>query len=121
MGLDTSHNCWHGPYSSFNNFRKALASQIDIDLNDYAGYGEKGIKNLESIPHDIMPLLNHSDCDGELSPDECAKIAKGIDSILASFDEAKAVKYPYNFKEKALQFRNGCLDAFSKNETVDFH
>jgi len=119
MGLDTSHNCWHVPYSSFNDFRNALAKQIDIDLNDYIGYGDKGTKDLESITHDIMPLLNHSDCDGELSPDECRQIAKGLDDILTNFKETD--KQPYNFKDDIIQFRNGCQNAAAKNETVDFH
>ena len=121
MGLDTSHNCWHGPYSSFNDFRKALANQIGINLDDYIGYGDKGTKDLESIPHDIMPLLNHSDCDGELSPDECTRIAKGLDDVLSNFKDDAVSKYPYNFKDDIVQFRNGCIDAASKNETVYFH
>ena len=25
MGLDTSHDCWHGPYSAFNRWRTAIA------------------------------------------------------------------------------------------------
>lgn len=119
MGLVTSHNCWKGSSSYFNRFRRALANQIGIDLNDYIGYSENGTKDLESIPHDIMPLLYHSDCDGELSVDECTQIAKGLLDILANF---KKTNQPYiNFKQDIIQFRNGCLDAASKNETVIFN
>ena len=76
MGLDTSHNAWHGPYSSFNEFRDMLAKQIGINLNDYYGYG--GTLDLMSIEHDIQPLLNHSDCDGELSVKESYSKCKRV-------------------------------------------
>jgi hypothetical protein len=70
MGLDTSHNCWHGPYSSFNRFRYSLGYQIGINLNDYSGYGKTGVKDLTKIEHELMPLFNHSDCNGILTVEE---------------------------------------------------
>lgn len=119
MGLDTSHNCWHGPYSSFNRFRYSLGKQIGIDLDEYIGYGDKGTKDLASIEHDLMPLFNHSDCDGELSVEESKRIVNGLNNVLENFNEQ--IKADYNFKEKIVQFRDGCLDAISKNEVIDFH
>lgn len=38
MGLDTSHNAWHGPYSSFNQWRSAIADCLCIPLNLMQGY-----------------------------------------------------------------------------------
>jgi hypothetical protein len=32
MGLDTSHGCWHGPYSQFMRWRTWLAAQVGIPL-----------------------------------------------------------------------------------------
>jgi hypothetical protein len=119
MGLDTTHNCWHAPYSSFSEFRHSLGRQIGIDLDEYIGYGDKGTKNLTDIQHDLMPLFNHSDCDGELSVEESKQIVKGLNNILDNFNEE--VKSSYNFKENIIQFRDGCLDAISKNEIVGFH
>jgi hypothetical protein len=119
MGLDTSHNCWHGPYSSFNRFRKSLATQIGIDLDEYIGYGEKGTKDLTTIEHDIQPLLNHSDCDGKLTVKEARQIAKGLNNILENFNDK--IQADYNFKENIIQFRDGCLDAVSKKQKIDFH
>ena len=117
MGLDISHDCWNGPYSSFNRFRKSLAQQIGIDLNEYIGYGNEGIKDLTSINHDLMPLFNHSDCDGRLSINESKQIAKGLDSILLNLNNEIV---DCDFKESIIKFRNGCLDAISKNETIIF-
>lgn len=118
MGLDTTHDCWHGPYSSFNRFRYSLAEQIGVNLNEYDGYGGPGGKKLEDIPHDIMPLLNHSDCDGSLTVKESRKIIKGLDNILENFNED--LPCDYNFKEKITQFRDGCKDAVSRRQIIRF-
>ncbi len=118
MGLDTTHNCWHGPYSSFNRFRFSLAKQIGIDLNEYDGYDKGGTKILTDIKHDLMPLFNHSDCDGELSVEESTQISKGLTQVLENFNEE--IKADFDFKEKIMQFKTGLLDAITKNEIVYF-
>lgn len=119
MGLDTSHDCWHGPYSSFHRFRRNLAQRIGVDLDEYIGYSKTGTKELSSIEHDIMPLLNHSDCDGILTPEEAGRIAKGLQQILDSYDES--IPADWDMKDKIEQFRDGCLEAARYNETIDFH
>lgn len=119
MGLDTSHNCWHGPYSTFNRFRYSLGHQIGINLDEYAGYNNNGTKDLSEIEHDLMPLFNHSDCDGELSIEESKRIVKGLNSVLENFNEE--MQFDFNFKKQIIQFRDGCMDAISKNEIIDFH
>jgi hypothetical protein len=127
MGLDTSHNCWHGPYSSFNEFRRALAACIGIDLSEYMGYGnESATKDLSSIEHGIMPLLNHSDCEGELSVEESRSISEGLSPILNSLSQYSTEeidrKYKaWRFKERIEKFRDGCLLAIENNEVIDFH
>lgn len=118
MGLDTTHNCWHGPYSSFNRFRYSLAQQIGINLDDYAGYDENGTKDLSKINHELMPLFNHSDCDGILTVEESKSIVIGLNNILNDFN--KKIESDYDFKENIIQFRDGCLDAISKNEIIEF-
>ncbi|WP_298067418.1 hypothetical protein [uncultured Acinetobacter sp.] len=118
MGLDTTHNCWNGSYGSFNRFRYSLAAQIGVNLDEYIGYGDNGFKNLTSINHDLMPLFDHSDCDGDLSVEDCKRIANGLNSVLENFNDK--IEVDGDFKEKMIQFRDGCLDAFSKNEKVLF-
>ena len=126
MGLDTSHNAWHGPYSSFNVFRRWLAEKIEINLNDYIGYGnEDATKELNSINHKLMPLFNHSDCDGLLTPDECKQIAEGLDDVLKNITQEEAEhpdnKFPFSNYNKAKQFREGCLFAYSLDENIEFN
>jgi hypothetical protein len=38
MGLDTTHNAWSGPYSSFNNWRRWIADKIGIPLDLMEGF-----------------------------------------------------------------------------------
>lgn len=40
MGLDTSHNCWSGPYSAFMRWRIFIAKQVGIPLSLMEGYYE---------------------------------------------------------------------------------
>lgn len=118
MGLDTSHNCWNGSYSTFNRFRFCLAKQIGIDLSEYSGYGN-GTKDLELIQHELMPLLNHSDCDGQLTVEESKSIIIGLNKVLDNYNDK--IEADYDFKERVIKFRDGCIDAISKNEIIDFH
>lgn len=119
MGLDTTHGCWSGPYSAFNRFRYSLAYQIGINLDEYAGYNDLGVKNLSDIKHPLMPLFNHSDCDGRLTVKECKSIVKGLNNVLENFTENE--KYDFDFKEKIKQFRDGCEHAISLKQMVKFH
>lgn len=119
MGLDTSHNCWHGSYSSFNQFRYSLGRQIGVNLDEYIGYGEGGTKYLTDIKHELYPFFMHSDCEGELTVEESKQIVIGLNKVLENFNEN--LELSYNFKNKIIQFRDGCLDAISKNEIIDFH
>ncbi len=123
MGLDTTHGAWHGPYSSFNNFRKDIAAQIGINLDYCHGFGfrmpHKTTIDLSKINHPITTLLRHSDCDGELSVDECRKTVTGIDQILDSLNK-ELIENHELFMIDFLQFKRGCLKAIEKNEPLEF-
>lgn len=116
MGLHISHGCWDSSYSSFNAFRHNLARQIGIDLNDYIGYG--GHKDLSKINHDIVPLLDHGDCDGVLNVQECKKVYSGFGDILASYDPGKVSME--GFILYIVGFRYGLFRAINSNEDVIF-
>lgn len=84
MGLDFTHSEAHWAYSGFNRFRTELAKHEGIDLNAMEGFGlmwrmygegEHPALSWDTIDTPLKPLLNHSDCDGELTPEECAQIA----------------------------------------------
>lgn len=124
MGLDTSHDCWHGAYSSFNTFRKRLANEININLDECIGYGD-GSVDLTTINHGIIPLLNHSDCDGILTVEESKQILVGLNDILNKMeplneDNTNFLENKW-FRNKIIQFIKGLELAIERNEVVDFH
>jgi hypothetical protein len=88
MGLDFSYegegewtpNKPRWAYSGFMRFRCRLLAHYGIILDpkdalyNYSRIIEEGL-NPETP---LYPLLYHSDCDGELTPDECAKVAPAL-------------------------------------------
>lgn len=120
MGLDTTHNAWHGPYSSFNRFRHELAKRIGIDLKEYHGYNDTHDgKDLKDINHPLMDLFDHSDCDGELTPSQCLLIARGLEDVILKSPLPVGIEEE-DFIEKCIQFKNGCALAYSKQENIEF-
>lgn len=116
MGLDTTHNAWHGSYSTFARFREKVAAAIGINLSEMDGFG--GTVKWESLPPDDLHLfLNHSDCDGSLSPRECALIALRLVQIGPKLSSDG----PFSDRKSAKQFANGCWQAAQRNETLEFH
>lgn len=82
MGLDIRSQNYHFgcPYSTFNRFREDLAELIGIDLNEMEGF--KGIKPFSAINDDITLLLNHSDCDGDMSIEDALKVSKRLKELV---------------------------------------
>ena len=117
MGLDTTHNAWNGPYSSFGSWRKWLAKQAGFNLDDMEGFGGGKEWSEEMKAKDYYPLLNHSDCDGVLTPLECQKTAKFLGHIMAK-GNSDGDKY---MLEKCANFYMGCIDAIGRNENIEFH
>ncbi len=76
-------------YSGFNEFRKLLAEAVTIDLDEMEGFKAKGVYpgrswyDFQDEP--LVPLLRHSDCDGEMSADELRPIAERIKGITLPF------------------------------------
>lgn len=115
MGLDTSHDAWHGPYSSFNEFRGKLASKIGVDIKSLEGYGGE-----QPFPKDDLSiLLDHSDCDGDIKSEDCEKLANRLDELLK--DMPKEPNVFWSLHEQTSTFIKGLRLAHSKNEPLDFH
>lgn len=81
MGLDTTHDCWHGPYRRFHDFRVALAATIGLDLDSMERYG--GVVPWETLEGEpLTVLLDHSDCDGYIASEQCGPLADRMESLL---------------------------------------
>ena len=82
MGLDFSHTNAHWSYSGFNRFRRAIAAHEGIDLDAMRGFG--GDHDWSTATTPLKPLLNHSDCDGELTPQECRQVAPRLRVVVTA-------------------------------------
>jgi hypothetical protein len=116
MGLDTSHDAYHGSYTGFNRFRNMLAILADINLHEMQGYTTEG-KAWEDLPPDaIHILLNHSDCDGIIEAMDCKPLADRMQELLMLIPENDP-----DFRVATERFIKGLRLADSKGEDVDFH
>ena len=67
----------------------------------YRGVGAAGVDDLKAkafpwweetarewsqIDSGLVPLLNHSDCDGDLSPEDCARVAPALREAIGKLD-----------------------------------
>ena len=112
MGLDTTHDCWHGSYSSFGKFREAVARRCGIDLDRMEGFCDDGTPWNSLPPDPILALLNHSDCDGEIAIQDLIPLADRLDAIAQGLSGW--------LTDAAIKFAAGCRAAASANEPVDF-
>ena len=114
MGVDFSHCNAHWAYSGFMRFRQKLADQsIGVDLLSMHGYG--GDTPWENFDDDIIPLLNHSDCEDDLTFEECAKIAPRLKEIIENWDDGD-----YD-KRSALELIVGMEECILNEESLSFH
>ena len=122
MGLDTSHECWHGSYGRFNAFREALAVAAKLPpLRSMAGF-EARDQAEAGLPWDpyrddpLVILLDHSDCDGEITAEEATPLARRL-LAMAEFSYDLAEEH----RENARRFARGLFDAAARGEPVEFH
>lgn len=76
-------------YGGFMRFREKLAASIGIELNSMAGFGAPAetARSWDTVDHPIVPLLNHSDCDGDLSPEECGQVSPALRKIIEAWPD----------------------------------
>jgi hypothetical protein len=146
MGLDFSHTEAHWSYGGFNNFRTKLAAEIGIVLDIMQGFvktdderlfrderwndhqlkplnGDYPRVHLAKFPmpwgkirDPIVPLLYHSDCDGQLSPTECGSIAPRLRELVEDWEDGETSYDKYN----ALLLADGMEEAAKRNEPLEF-
>ena len=123
MGIDFSHCDAHWAYSGFHRFRTKLAKEIGIDLDRMKGFGatwagETAAGDIEwanSKDDPIISLLDHSDCDGHISPGKCKKIAPRLRELVDKWDDED-----YD-KQQALLLAEGMELAANERRNLKFH
>jgi hypothetical protein len=78
---DWPHPQWS--YDGFAHFRRRLASAEGFDLEAMKGFD--GDRDWSEIITDLEPLLRHSDCDGELSPADCARVFPHLEEVIQAW------------------------------------
>ena len=150
MGLDCSHDAFHGAYSAFNRLRQEVARAIggsfpphwefdengelkrdknglvvyDKDKEDGAWYWGDGY-SAETHPG-LAEFMRHSDCDGEISPEMCVKVADDLESILPKIEALGSTAAGHiaargGYVEVVRKFIAGCREAAAAGEPLDFH
>lgn len=113
MGIDFSHGGAQWSYGGFARFRKTIATHEGIDLAKMQGFG--GSRHWDSVATPLRPLLDHSDCDGELSPAECREVAPALRRIV----EAIWAEDTYD-RHSGLALAAGMEQAAAADEPLEF-
>ena len=127
MGLDFSHTEAHWSYSGFGRFREALAEHEGFNLNEMQGFcapwrGDDPEthpnRSWDEITTPLKPLLNHSDCEDDLSPEECAQIAPRLREVVNAIWPVD-VGRDHN-RQQGLLLAEGLELAASRGERFEF-
>ena len=121
MGLDTTHECWHGPYSFFMAWRVQLHAAITGEpatRESLEAAWKQGRYADQSVP--INVLMNHSDCDGEIAADDCLRLAKALEELLPKLPDNDAPEAEYTSRGRAVTFARGLRWAASRRDSVEF-
>jgi len=148
MGLACTHNAFEGSYRSFRTLRQNVARIaggsypphfefnpeggllqskigyiIDTDLDERMWYlGDE--YHLKAYPG-LHIFLAHSDCDGEISPSDCEKVADDLTKLLPKLKKNDWGVIPGvrdgGFHDILKLFIDGCRLAASLNEPLGFH
>jgi hypothetical protein len=141
MGLDTTHDAWHGAYSAFSRWRDKLAevagyeiAKVEVDnfgtpvlrptvLIDWGHIVEKNYYGeWDAPPADpLIYLIAHSDCDGLLHPPAAMALAERLTELLPLLPEGDAVGHIGNWRDKTQTFIDGLRAAAAAGEDVEFH
>jgi hypothetical protein len=151
MGLDTSHNCWHGAYSAFMRWRQEVARAAGLPplqlmegfyaadsafhdpfwaikgLSDNERYLAENLKRSLPIkwdclkPSALYKLLYHSDCCGHLEWKDCDAIADELETVAARMPEGEGGGRIGNWRKTTQQFIDGLREAARNHENVEFH
>ena len=150
MGLDTTHDAFHGAYSAFNRLRQEVARAIGGSFPPHWKFKDNGeLLEDESgrVVYDrekdegfwywgegygpethpgLLEFMAHSDCDGEISPEMCAKVADELEALMPKVEALGTVAAGHiaargGYVEVLRKFIAGCRAASAEGVPLGFH
>ena len=112
MGLDFSHGNAHWSYSGFGHFRSKLVDTLGYTVPLNTMYEDGTYIRMKNEP--IYPLINHSDCDGNLTVEEMQQILPQLEDIVNRWNDDE-----YD-KTRGLQLIESMKEAIDDNEPLEF-
>ncbi len=117
MGLSFSHCRASWSYRGFNEFRERLARAIGMDLRAMEGFdGDKPWPSAAKEP--LIYLLNHSDCDGHLTPHQCKLVAPRLKAIIEAWPDGD-YKLQHD-KRMGRELVKGMKSAAARKQNLEF-
>lgn len=113
MGLDTTHDCWHGSYGSFKGWRSVIADAGELTVNWDMVTSDNIQGDWHTDPEDVlMVLIAHSDCEGLLYHRYLSPLADRLEGLLPSLSG--------RYHEWTVQFIEGLRSADLHGDDVEF-
>lgn len=144
MGLDTSHDCWHGAYSAFGRWRIGIAQAagyavwpvkfendiardtVMIEWHRYRPEVELWGEWAETPADPLIVLFAHSDCDGVIHPAQAGPLADRLQELLPEIAKLEDqggghIEARGGMVGATEKFIAGLRAAVAAGEDVDFH
>ena len=112
MGIDFSHGDAHWAYSGFMRFRNKLAETLGYAVSLSTMYDDGSYTRMRNEP--IWPLIDHSDCDGDLTVEEMEQIIPQLENISNHWDE-----HDYD-KVHGFELIESMREAIAEDEPLEF-
>jgi len=149
MGLNCSHDAFDGAYSAFSRLRQFVCEATGGSYPPHWEHGPAGeiLKdergrtryrtdvpdghfacgeefNIDDWPG-LYEFLAHSDCDGEIEPEMCLKVADDLEKLLPRMEALRWEAHGHiardgGFIAVARKFIAGCRAAAAANEPLRF-
>lgn len=130
MGLHCSHGAFSGAYSFFDGLRKVICQSTGGVWHDDTPFGfdfaHELPLNVTKLSHPGLHIfLEHSDCDGCISPEDCLLVALDLESLLPEIKRQTMVFggqtiHGDELVELTKAFIRGCRLAHANHEPLTF-
>lgn len=146
MGLDLSHDCWHGACSAFSRWRNKLAEvagydfhkipmfeggppSYDVPTIDWALVRERQLMGdwddipcrLDGTRDPLLILITHYDTEGIIKKEHTGPLADRLEELLPLLGEEDGGGHVGSYAEKTEIFVKGLREASKRGERVTFH